>query len=193
MREDYFLPHIFGCAILKLMHRDVVLVDHQGSAIGVMEIFAAHAAPGHLHRAFSICVFKKNKQEILIKKRADKKPLFCCLWSNTCCSHPFPDEDVIQAGERRLQEELGFTCPLHQKGSFVYYAEDPKSGRVEYEHDTVLIGEGTGIRVMPNPQEVENCKWVPIDRLQKDILQNPKNYTPWFAKVLNIALQYAHA
>ena len=36
------------------------------------------------------------------------------LWTNTCCSHPLPGEDVLAAANRRLLEEMGFTTTLSQ-------------------------------------------------------------------------------
>ena len=33
------------------------------------------------------------------------------LWTNACCSHPYPGEKVEDAAQRRLQEEMGFSVP----------------------------------------------------------------------------------
>ncbi|PIP65305.1 isopentenyl-diphosphate delta-isomerase [Candidatus Peregrinibacteria bacterium CG10_big_fil_rev_8_21_14_0_10_49_16] len=175
------------------MTRDVILVDVQGNAIGTMEIFSAHAKPGHLHRAFSVCVFREsNREELLIQKRARFKPLFPHLWSNTCCSHPFPEENIVTAAEKRLQEELGFTCLLKNVGAFVYQADDPATDLSEHEHDTVLIGTMPNAEIIPNPHEVADWKWITIRTLQQDMTAYPEKYSPWFAQVLTIALQCAH-
>ncbi len=154
----------------------VVLVDKKDNPVGTMEKMEAHKK-GLLHRAFSVFVFN-DKNELMLQQRALGKYHSPGLWSNTCCSHPGPDEDVLDAGHRRLVEEMGFDCELDEVFGFIYHASLDK-GMIEHEFDHVLIGTFNGIPKI-NRDEVENWKWINIDDLSVDIIENSQNYTVWF-------------
>ncbi len=170
--------------------RLVVLVDEQDHELGTAEIVAAHTGNGQLHRAFSVYVFRRRGSEILIQKRSSKKMLWAGIWANSCCSHPFTTEDAHAAGTRRLQEELGFQCPLTAVGTFVYRAEDPSGKGVEHEHVTLLVGHADeNTQVNPNPDEVAEWKWIRVADLLLEFDQNPAEYAPWFHQGLRQIVQ----
>ena len=73
----------------------VVLVDDKDEVLGTMEKLEAHEK-GMLHRAFSVMVFN-SKGELMLQKRAAHKYHSGGLWSNTCCSHPRPNDHVFTA------------------------------------------------------------------------------------------------
>jgi len=153
----------------------VVLVNKKDEAVGVEEKMKTHL-DGKLHRAFSIILFNK-KGEVLIQQRAKSKYHSPGLWSNTCCSHPKPKENLDQAAKRRLKEEMGITTDLKKKFSFIYKA---KLGHLtEYEFDHVFLGRFDR-KPKPNKKEVEDWKWMKLTDLEKDIKKNPQKYTPWF-------------
>lgn len=165
----------------------VLLVDEYGNQTGTADLLAAHTGAGLLHRAFSVYIFRSRGEELLLQHRAEGKRLFKGLWTNTCCSHPLPEESAEHAGMRRLQEEMGFSCPLQKAGSFVYRAEDPKGHGIEYEYDTVLIGMVDDADVHPDPAEVSDWKWMHIDDLTEELEQRSNLFTPWFARGLSLA------
>ena len=132
---------------------DVILVDSQDNPIGVMEKMMAHQT-GKLHRAFSVFVFNDH-EELLLHRRALTKYHSPGLWTNTCCSHPMPGEDVAVAAHRRLQEEMGMACTLVKTFDFVYRAE-LDNDLIEHEFDHVFFGRTNDIPVI-NPDEV--CVW----------------------------------
>jgi isopentenyl-diphosphate delta-isomerase type 1 len=166
----------------------VITTDEKGSPLGTEEIIKAHTNEGTLHKAFSVCIFNEEKTKILIQKRNPNKMLFGGLWANTCCSHPQPDCEITKEGERRLKEELGFTCPLQEAASFVYKARDSRGRGIEWEHDTVLIGNiSKDTLIDPDPEEVAQWKWINVEELMEDMEQNPKKYAPWFKEVLEIS------
>lgn len=171
------------------MNRTVTHVDEQGNILGEVDIMDAHTGEGKLHRAFSVYVFNKDKTKLMIQKRSDVKMLWAGFWANTCCSHPFPGESAIDAGQRRLNEELGFTCPLTEGETFIYRAIEPRGKGLEHEYDAVLIGTvDESIDVKPNPKEVSEWKWIAIEEMQKELKNNPDLYTPWFHISLSKAL-----
>lgn len=155
----------------------LVLVDKKDRLIGFGKKLKCHLGKGVLHRAFSIYIFNKRNQ-LLIQKRSKSKLLWPLYWSNTCCSHPRENEDFEEAGERRLEEELGFSCPLRLAGKFQYQASFKKIGS-ENEICFILLGRYNG-KIKPNPKEVADWRWLGMKKLGKEISQNPSNFTPWF-------------
>jgi isopentenyl-diphosphate delta-isomerase len=157
------------------MHK-VVLVNPQDEPIGIMEKMEAHLSP-HLHRAFSIFLFNRNN-EMLLQRRALTKYHSGGLWTNACCSHPYPGEEVANAASRRLKEELGINTPIRKAFHFTYQAEFD-NGLFEHEFDHVFIGEYNG-SLFPDPEEVAECCYKPITEIKKELGTYPELYTPWF-------------
>ncbi|MEK6837593.1 MAG: isopentenyl-diphosphate Delta-isomerase [Nanoarchaeota archaeon] len=153
----------------------VILVDGKDNPVGKEEKLEAHRQ-GKLHRAFSIFVFN-SKGEVMMQKRHRNKYHSGGLWTNTCCSHPRPDESVLQAAHRRLKEEMGFDCELKEAFSFVYEVKLDK-GLIEHEFDHVIIGKFDGAPKV-NAEEAEDWNWMKIDELHRDVKANPQNYTRW--------------
>src|SRR5277367_2014029 len=116
---------------------EVILVNEKDEATGVMEKLQAHRN-GSLHRAFSIFIFN-NKNEMLLQQRAGNKYHSAGLWTNACCSHPKPGEQIDVAAQRRLKEEMGFETPLDKIFSFIYNASFD-NGLSEHEFDHAFAG-----------------------------------------------------
>jgi isopentenyl-diphosphate delta-isomerase len=159
----------------------IILVDKQNNEIGEGEKLEVHQK-GLLHRAFSIFIFN-NKKELLLQQRSKKKYHSGGLWSNTVCSHPRVGENYKDAIHRRLKEEMGFDSGMEEAGSFIYKA-NLDHGLTEHEYDTVFKGVYNG-KIKPNPDEVMNYRWVSLNKLEKDLKENPNNYSAWFQKALN--------
>ncbi len=159
----------------------VILVDRDDNPIGVGEKTATHQR-GTLHRAFSIFIFNPAGH-MLLQQRAHHKYHSGGLWSNACCSHPRPGEETQKAAHRRLQEEMGFDCPLEEVFQFIYRAE-LDNDLIEHEYDHVLVGVYDG-QVTPNPNEVAAYQWVEVEALQRDVQTHPDRYTVWFKQVLD--------
>ncbi|HYY91523.1 MAG TPA: isopentenyl-diphosphate Delta-isomerase [Candidatus Dormibacteraeota bacterium] len=160
------------------MSETVVLVDERDNPIGYEEKMSAHTNGGKLHRAFSIFVFN-SKGEVLLQLRAKAKHHFRNLWTNPCCSHPRKDEELAKAAHRKLKQEFGFDTNLHEVFSFIYKATDPESHLTEHEFDHVFTGKFDGVP-KPNPEEIDDWKWVTTSQLKHDLVMNPDSYTPWF-------------
>lgn len=155
---------------------EVILVNERDQAIGVMEKMEAHQK-GLLHRAFSIFIFD-SEGRMLLQQRAAGKYHGAHLWTNACCSHPYPGEDVAAAAKRRLQEELGFTTVLEEIFSFTYKAE-VENNLIEHEYDHVFAGFYEG-EIKPNEQEVEDYKYEEMTTLIHEIKDYPQKFTSWF-------------
>lgn len=161
---------------------NLVLVDENDNEIGVMEKVQAHLGDGTLHRAFTAIVFNK-KGETLVAQRSKDKMLWPLFWDNTCASHPLPGEGIVESGERRLSEELGFTCPLKKVDMFQYQLKYLNVG-AENELCATLVGEYNG-EVKPVESEVADYRWISLVDLKKDMKANPEKYTIWFKIALD--------
>jgi isopentenyl-diphosphate delta-isomerase len=159
---------------------NVILVDTNDTPVGQMEKLKAHLK-GELHRALSVLVFN-NDGEILLQQRAFSKYHTPGLWSNTCCSHPRPGEDSLEAATRRLHEEMGFTTPLIKSFDFIYKAHFD-NGLIEHEFDHVFFGTFDGEPDI-NPEEANDFKWVKLNILMEDMRSSPENYTVWFRIIM---------
>lgn len=155
---------------------EVILVDAEDREIGSMEKMEAHRR-GLLHRAFSVFIIN-NDGEMLLQRRALSKYHSPGLWTNACCSHPSPGENLLDSAIRRLQAEMGFQCPLAVVNSFTYKTEFDNN-LTEHEFDHVILGIFDG-EIKPNPTEVAEFKWVSIAELEQDIALNKADYTFWF-------------
>jgi isopentenyl-diphosphate delta-isomerase len=163
------------------LQQQVVLVNAQGQVTGYEEKLKAHQQ-GLLHQAFSVCIVNTSG-EMLLQQRAFSKYHFAGLWSNTCCSHPFPGEDLRQGAHRRLKEEMGFDTELTSVFSFIYKAKDEKSGLTEHELDYVFTGTYDG-KVIPDSLEIESYQWVPMDVLSQWMESSPGMFTEWFKLIV---------
>jgi len=158
------------------MMEQVILVDENDRQVGLMEKQAAHVNP-HLHRAFSIFIFN-SKGELLMQQRALSKYHSPGLWTNTCCSHPRDGETLTEATSRRLMEEMGMTCEMHEVYTFIYMAPVGQ-GLTEHEFDHVWIGRSDETPQI-NREEVESWKYMSLSDLKVDIQLHPELYTEWF-------------
>ena len=160
----------------------VILVDKNDNQVGLMPKLEAHEK-GILHRAFSVFIFN-SKYELLLQKRSSSKYHSGGLWTNTCCSHPREGEDILDAANRRLDEEMGIKTSLRKVYDFIYKAELDNQ-LTEHEFDHVFYGVCDNDPIL-NKDEAEDFKWVDMEKLNNDIIKNEDNYTVWF----KIAFEY---
>jgi isopentenyl-diphosphate delta-isomerase len=165
---------------------EVILVNTSDEVLGTMPKMEAHRQ-AVLHRAFSVFVLNGQGQLMLQQRAADKyhSPL---LWTNTCCSHQRMGETNVEAGKRRLFEEMGFETELRDLFSFIYKAPFD-NGLTEHELDHVLLGYYTG-EPRINPQEVASWKWMGLEEVSADLKARPELYTAWFRIVFERFYDY---
>lgn len=159
-----------------MTEEQVILVDENDQQIGLMPKMEAHEK-AVLHRAFSVFV-QNDKGELLLQQRAADKYHSPLLWANTCCSHQREGESNLEAGKRRLQEEMGFVTELKEAFSFIYKAPFD-NGLTEHELDHVLLGSYNEDPVI-NKEEVESFKWMKPEAVKQDMVVSPETYTAWF-------------
>lgn len=159
----------------------VILVTPQDQVIGEAEKMQAHLQ-GYLHRAFSIFIFDSNNN-LLLQQRSSDKYHCAGLWSNTCCGHPRPGEEIHAAAVRRLKEEMNINTALYLKQTLLYNLT-LSNNLIEHEFNYTFIGRYEG-KVTPNIAEVETHKWITIPHLKNELSHNDKKFTPWLPVILN--------
>lgn len=167
----------------------LILVNQEDQALGLAEKLYAHQQ-GLCHRAFSVFVLRENQGqiEILLQQRALHKYHSPGLWTNTCCSHPRPGENISQAAARRLSEELGLSLELAEIGLFHYIAHFD-NGLIENEMDHVLMAWYQGEVITPQSEEVAAIQWMSMADLCTEIRHQPEKFTPWLENALLILRQ----
>lgn len=177
------------------MDEQVVLVDEDGQdKIGPDGLVISRSklevhTDGTLHRAVSIFVF--DDDSLLLQKRAAHKYHSGNLWTNTCCTHPRPGESPSDAAHRRLREEMGIVCPLHEIHQFTYRA-DVGNGLREHEFDHVFAGTWSGTP-NPDPREVDGWRWVKAADLLAEIAARPDDFSAWLKVCLDDVLHKVEA
>ena len=168
------------------MNNYVVLVDYKDNPLGVCSKEDAHKKP-LLHRAFSIFLY--NGTKVLLQKRAETKYHSAGLITNSCCSHPKMEEDIILNAKDRLVEEINIKVEeLKEIGTFVYYNKF-NDNLYEYEYDHVLIGKYNG-KFKENLEEASWTGWVEVEDVKKDVVENPSKYCVWFLTAFKMFLDY---
>lgn len=169
-----------------MREEQVILVNEQDQEIGLMPKIEAHEK-AVLHRAFSVFIFN-SRNELMLQQRASHKYHSPDLWTNTCCSHQRQGESNIEAGKRRLFEEMGFVTELEEKTSFIYKAPFD-NGLTEHELDHIMVGYFDDAPNL-NQEEVKDWKWMSLEDVKNDIIINPSSYTAWFKIIFDKFYKY---
>lgn len=163
-------------AVVSFDSESLVLVDDGDRVLGYASKKACHEGQGILHRAFSLFVLDAGGR-VLLQQRASTKLLWPGYWSNSCCSHPRRGESMAEATQRRLEEELGFRCPMQYLYKFQYRAAFESAGT---EHELCWVCAGrSDAPVRPNDNEIASWLWVEPETLDRELVQAPERFTPW--------------
>ncbi|MEB5970651.1 isopentenyl-diphosphate Delta-isomerase [Pantoea dispersa] len=155
---------------------EVILVDHLDRPTGKMEKLEVHEK-GLLHRAVTVYVFN-SRHELLLQRRAQSKYHCGGLWSNTCCSHPYPQELTRDAAERRLREEMGLDLALTPVFELSYNLP-LSNGLIEHEYGHVFFAISDEAPVL-NLDEADDWCYCSVEQIQQEMRDNPAKFTPWF-------------
>src|SRR5688572_14570569 len=159
-----------------MQEQQVILVNGSDQPEGVAGKMEAHRN-GLLHRAFSVFIFS-SKGEMLLQQRALDKYHSGGLWTNACCSHPFPGEATADAAKRRLMDEMGVETELEHIGELVYNIS-LDNGLSEHEYDHLYAGQFDG-SVRINKKEVMDYAFEDMNKLRDSLKTHPKQFTAWF-------------
>jgi isopentenyl-diphosphate delta-isomerase len=166
-----------SAAVVSFDSEPLILVDSEDRIVGYESKQACHQGDGILHRAFSVFIFNDHGQ-VLLQQRSTQKQLWPGYWSNSCCSHPRQGEEMNEAANRRLHEELGLNSDLKFLYRFQYQASFGEAGS-ENELCSVYVGRSDD-RVVVNVNEISQWRFVSIADLNQELSAHPDQFTPWF-------------
>ena len=133
---------------------------------------------GLRHKAVS--VFVLDGDAVLLQRRAQGKYHTPGLWANTCCTHPHWGEAPEVCARRRLSEELGINGLELTHRDTVEYRASVGDGMIEHEVVDLFTADASrALRLAPDPAEVMETAWMPLDDLRADVARHPSRYTPW--------------
>jgi isopentenyl-diphosphate Delta-isomerase len=180
----FTLPLSLSLSGIRREHvENVVLVDETGTACGTAAKTAVHHAETPLHLAFSAYLFNKSGQ-FLLTRRAESKPTWPGVWTNTCCGHPLPGEPVADSVRRRLRQELGIDAAavVLVLPRFRYQAR-MANGVLENEVCPVYAAYSDAAPE-PCPAEVAETRWVDWDQFCAEVAAGQQSISPWCAMQL---------
>lgn len=170
---------------------ELILVDEHDQIIGYADKVKTHYEKLR-HRAFSLFLFDKNKQTLLLHQRALNKYHSGGLWTNSCCSHPRKNETLLEAVVRRAKQELGVDLDvqqLHIAGKFTYFADF--GDLAEYEIDNVVytyVDDNIVLEV--DKDEIADYKWETVQFICEDLDRHSSKYSAWFSKAFQIFCEH---
>ena len=177
----------------------LIWVNDDDEVIGFGEKMDTHVK-GILHRAFSLFIYNTFDNTLLIHKRALGKYHSGGLWTNSCCSHPRYGEGLIQAVNRRMQEELGLfntqmlenstIISLRELGSFKYYQQYEYCSEHEIDHVFSMVINDTHPSIVFDRNEIESVKWIYMEDLENWYHATPSDFTAWFYQAYTIFKQH---
>ncbi len=188
------------------MDQSIILVDENDCEIGYGEKLETHRQ-ALLHRAFSIFLFDRESGRMLLQRRAKGKYHSGGLWSNACCSHPRRGKTMEQALMSRLKEELGLDVRFHivdpgqsclpdrddiiySCGTFQYHADFDNLSENELDHVFLYCPGRSGFSedpLHPNPEEIEDLRWVTLEELTSWMAESPEDFSAWFKPAYDLA------
>ncbi|KAI4161316.1 MAG: hypothetical protein LQ342_004983 [Letrouitia transgressa] len=192
---------------IRLMEEVCIVLDNDDNPIGSASKKVCHLMKnineGLLHRAFSVFLFDSNNR-LLLQQRAAEKITFPGMWTNTCCSHPLgipgetgaeldaAVEGVRRAAQRKLDQELGIQAKQIPLDLFRFltriHYKAPSDGKWgEHEIDYILIVK-TDVDHTPNPNEVQDTRYVSQQDLRAMFEDGSLTFTPWFKLICNSML-----
>ena len=81
---------------------------------------------------------------------------------------------------RRLNEELGITGVFPAFRDQVEYRANVGNGLIEHEVVDIFVAEvDENLPVTPNPDEVEDVRWIDLYDLRAQVERRPEAFTPW--------------
>ncbi len=157
-----------------------MLLDESGRATGVAPKHEVHHRDTPLHLAFS-CYVVDPDGRLLVTRRALDKRTWPGVWTNSCCGHPAPGEEVAEAVVRRTQQELGIelTDVRVVLPDFRYRAV-MDDGTVENEICPVYVATCVDPdSIAPDPDEVADHVWEDWATFRDAVLDGRRTVSPW--------------
>jgi len=135
-------------------------------------------------RIVHIFVFN-TKDELLICKRPKTLRAYPGLWTSSVGGHVEHGEPYRKAAKRELQEELGISLPLQDKGAARVVSTH--HGKKHTRLFTAHLPRSS--HIAPDSKEVTAWKFISIKKLRKAIVRSPRRFVYPFRKAFMFFLK----
>jgi isopentenyl-diphosphate delta-isomerase len=159
----------------------VVLLDEDLRPCGAAPKSEVHHENTPLHLAFSVYVFDADGR-LLVTRRAIGKQTFAGVWTNTCCGHPGPGEDLADAVRRRLATELGLAVDHLELALPDFRYEAVAADGVRENEFCPVFTARAAADPAPEPSEVAEWRWVDWAAFCAVAQTAPWAVSPWAAE-----------
>lgn len=186
------------------MDKSLIYIDEKDNIIGYGEKIHTHRI-GQLHRAYSLFVYCKNEQKLLLQKRSVQKYHSGGKWSNSFCSHPYKDETWFEALQRGAVDELNLSLNISKDiccnskdvpgfiddnlffaGSFIYLSDYKDLSEHECDYVFVYVVESIITNILFNTAEVSEVMWRTKDDIKTMLNRTPNDFSSWFSKAFDL-------
>ena len=167
------------------------IVDEHNGSLGIKKLMKSEAHKNGLwHRAAHIWIYNP-KGEILLQLRAKDKALYPNMWDISSAGHVQSGEEPFEAGLREIQEELGLKLKKEDLQFFKIRREMSVYRKIknnEFCYLYFLKYEGDAKKLKLQEEEVQQVKFLPASKIEKELMLNPKKYVPhggYWSEVIN--------
>jgi isopentenyldiphosphate isomerase len=158
---DIYSPGLF-LVLLKMSEEMLEIVDCSGLTIGIAPRSEIHGNPSLLHKVVHVLVFN-DKGELLLQKRSLNKDVAPGKWDTSVGGHVSPEEDLITAAQREMEEELG-VLPESLKFLYSYTHSNPYESELVFTHLCIHNGPFSF-----NDEEIDTVRFWSIDEIKQSI------------------------
>jgi isopentenyl-diphosphate delta-isomerase len=169
--------------------QSLIVVDKEDNFLEYANRSACHLDRHLRHRAVVLFIYN-DQEKILLQKRNNE--LFSGLWDLAGATHPLHQDDRDESYEesvlRCLKDEWGISStalpsPMTRVMAFTYFESD--GDQCENEYCVLFQGQYNG-PLDPNPDHVDELKWVTWPELQSELEDTPEQFTPWLKVAVDL-------
>jgi isopentenyl-diphosphate delta-isomerase len=141
---------------------------------------------GLWHRSAHVWIYN-SKGEVLLQLRAKHKPVYPDKWDISSAGHVIPGEDPLAAALRETEEEIGLELKKKDLDFFGIKKASEAHGKIrnnEFYYIYFLKYDGIAKNLKLQSGELQEVRFLPINKLEGELRTNPNKYTPhgdyWF-------------
>ncbi len=160
------------------------IVDINGNPIRIAPRSEVHGNPELLHKVVHVLVFHENG-ELLLQKRSMQKDVAPGKWDTSVGGHVAPEEDLILAAKREMEEELGITSD-DMRPLYSYTHSNAHESELVYSYRCLHNGPFPFDR-----KEVDDVRFWHIDEIQEKLGEGifSHNFESEFMQYLTLCAQ----
>lgn len=138
------------------------IVNRNGKVIGIRPRAEIHGNPALIHRVVHVLVFNR-KAELLLQKRSMNKDVAPGKWDTSVGGHVNPGEELLEAVNREMKEELGITI-CEPEFLYTYIHSNPYESEIVHTYSCIYDKE-----VSFNRDEIDEVKFWRLEEIEENI------------------------